>query len=72
MSIPIYNYYDKEISYDKLIEMAYDPKTPNDLATHYQEVLQNAHSTIHAWGTTWDRFIFLINPVTSKVHIWFD
>jgi hypothetical protein len=72
MTIPIQNYYDKEISYDQLVELAYDPKTPDELATSYQQVLQNAYTTVHEWNTSWERFIFLQNPKTKKVHIWFD
>lgn len=64
--------YDIELSHDEMIEMAFNHDIPNELQKHYQQVLIDAAKKEKDWNCGWHRFIFCLNPVTSRVRIWFD
>lgn len=69
---PIYGYNDKEITRSELTAMAYDTNTPDELAEHYKKTLKVAECSVRDWDIEWSRIIFLINPNTRKVRMWFD
>lgn len=72
MRVPIDNLHDVEMSYDEITTMAFDANTSEEYAIYLQIILLKAKNILDKSGDGWHRILFLKNPETGKIRLWFD
>lgn len=70
--IPIQGYFDFEISYKDLVSMSKNKTIDKELRSHYKQVIKNTARMMKNFNCGLERFIFLQNPTSCKIRVWFD
>jgi len=61
---------DQTISYQNLLETAFNPDTPDIYANYLQEVLKNARTRANEIGWSIEAFSFVLDRATGKITLW--
>lgn len=61
---------DEQISFDELIEMAFNAETEDELSKYYQDFIKKYKTMCEKYDE--HRVLIIKNTVTNRLNIWFD